>query len=56
MFGRNNKLDVDWLSKVGFFDQFTTAQVEQIAHLGIGSTSMRGPNSPIRAATATSAT
>ncbi len=34
MFGRNNKLDVDWLSKVGFFDQFTKAQVEQIAHLG----------------------
>ncbi len=34
MFGRNNKLDVDWLSKVTFFDRFTPAQVEQIAQLG----------------------
>ncbi len=34
MFGRNNKLDIDWLSKVSFFDTFTPAQVEQIAELG----------------------
>ncbi len=34
MFGRNNKLDVDWLSKVSFFDSFSAAQIEQIAELG----------------------
>ncbi|MEZ5228247.1 MAG: cyclic nucleotide-binding domain-containing protein [Acidimicrobiales bacterium] len=34
MFGRNNKLDVDWLSKHSFFDSFSAAQVEQIAELG----------------------
>lgn len=34
MFGRNNKLDVDWLSKVGFFDTFTKAAIEQMAELG----------------------
>ncbi len=34
MFGRNNKLDVDWLGKVPFFGDFTPAQIEQIAELG----------------------
>ncbi len=34
MFGHHNKLDIDWLSKVSFFDTFSPAQVEQIAELG----------------------
>lgn len=34
MFGRNNKLDTDWLATVGFFEGFTTAELEGVATLG----------------------
>jgi CRP-like cAMP-binding protein len=34
MFGRNNKLDTDWLAKVKFFEGFTQAQLDEVAQLG----------------------
>jgi CRP-like cAMP-binding protein len=34
MFGRNNKLDTDWLASVDFFDGFAKPEVEAVAALG----------------------
>ncbi len=34
MFARNNKLDVDWLGQVSFFNQFSSEQLEEVASLG----------------------
>lgn len=34
MFGRNNKLDTAWLSKVRFFEGFTQQQLDEVAELG----------------------
>ncbi len=34
MFGRNNKLDTEWLSGVTLFEGFSGEQVEQVAQLG----------------------
>jgi len=34
MFGRNDKLDIGWLSSVGVFDGFNDEQLAQIADLG----------------------
>lgn len=34
MFGRNNKLDTDWLATVGFFEGFTKAELEAASTLG----------------------
>ena len=34
MFGRNNKLDTDWLAGVALFDGFNDAQLAQVAALG----------------------
>ena len=34
MFGRNDKLDTDWLATVGFFDGFTKPELEEVASLG----------------------
>lgn len=34
MFASNNKLDVDWLGKVSFFDCFTPTELAEVAALG----------------------
>ena len=34
MFGRNDKLDTEWLATVGFFDCFTKPELEAVASLG----------------------
>jgi CRP-like cAMP-binding protein len=34
MFGRNNKLDTDWLASVDFFEGFARPEVEEVAALG----------------------
>ncbi|MCP3992938.1 MAG: cyclic nucleotide-binding domain-containing protein [Actinomycetia bacterium] len=34
MFGRNDKLDTEWLAGVGFFDGFTKVELEAVASLG----------------------
>lgn len=34
MFGRNNRLDIDWLSKVSFFHGFAEAELNAVAALG----------------------
>ncbi len=34
MFGRNDKLDTEWLAGVALFDGFSAAQLEQVAALG----------------------
>ena len=34
MFGRNDKLDTEWLATVGFFDGFTKPELEAVASLG----------------------
>lgn len=34
MFGRNNKLDTDWLANVDFFDGFAKPEIEEVAALG----------------------
>ncbi len=34
MFGRNDKLDTDWLAKVDFFDGFAKPEIEEVAALG----------------------
>lgn len=34
MFGRNNKLDTDWLATVDFFDGFAKPELESVAALG----------------------
>lgn len=34
MFGRNNKLDTEWLAGVRFFEGFTSEQLMQVSRLG----------------------
>jgi CRP-like cAMP-binding protein len=34
MFGRNDKLDTEWLAGVGFFEGFTRNELEAVASLG----------------------
>ena len=34
MFGRNNRLDVDWLSNVAFFQGFSESELKSVAGLG----------------------
>lgn len=34
MFGRNNKLDTDWLGSLGFFEGFTPAELDSVSNLG----------------------
>ena len=34
MFGRNNKLDTDWLAGVGFFEGFSKPELDSVAALG----------------------
>lgn len=34
MFGRNNKLDTDWLGSLGFFEGFTPAELDSVSSLG----------------------
>lgn len=34
MFGRNNKLDTEWLATVDFFDGFATQELDSVANLG----------------------
>lgn len=34
MFGRNNKLDVGWLSSISFFDGFSDEELEAVSALG----------------------
>lgn len=34
VFGRNNKLDIDWLRQVTFFQGFTQEQLEEVAEFG----------------------
>ena len=34
MFGRNDKLDTDWLAAVDFFDGFAKPELEEVAALG----------------------
>lgn len=34
MFGRNDKLDTDWLASVGFFKGFSIGELEAVASLG----------------------
>ncbi len=34
MFGRNNKLDTDWLASVDFFEGFAKPEIEEVAGLG----------------------
>lgn len=34
MFGRNNKLDTDWLGSLGFFEGFTEGELKWVSALG----------------------
>ncbi|MGI9612242.1 MAG: Crp/Fnr family transcriptional regulator [Acidimicrobiales bacterium] len=34
MFGRNNKLDTEWLASVDFFDGFAKPEIQEVAALG----------------------
>ena len=34
MFGRNNKLDTDWLGSLGFFEGFTPGELGSVSSLG----------------------